>query len=431
MADLKAFTRELMQTAERDLNTKLDWIAVDHWNTDNPHIHILVRGNADNGKDLVIRRDYISQGLRLRASERVTLELGPRSEHDIRSALARDVNAERWTGLDRALRDMADDGAGIADLRPLAAKDDPDIRRLLVGRAQTLERLGLAERVDEGRWTLKPHLEETLRDLSIRGDIIKTMHRAMSRAGRDPDVTGFALHEAPPETPIVGRLAARGLHDELAGTAYAVVEGTDGRTHHLRFAKLEMTGDAAPGAIVETRAYTDDKGKARLALAVRSDLALEPQVRASGATWLDRQLLSSDPQMRDTGFGREARAALEARREHLIDQGLARRQQQRIIYARDLLATLRKRELDETAARLAAKTGLAHQPAAEGEHIAGTYRNRLTLASGRLAMIDDGLGFQLVPWRPALDEHLGREVRGVVKGNSIAWSFERKRGLGV
>jgi len=91
--------------------------------------------------------------LEAQASERVTLELGPRSEHEIRSALEKDVAAERWTGLDRALRDMADDSAGIADLRPQSGKDDPEIRRLLVGRAQTLERLGLAEQIapDAGR----------------------------------------------------------------------------------------------------------------------------------------------------------------------------------------------------------------------------------------------------------------------------------------
>ena len=91
MADLRAFTRELMADAESDLGTKLDWVAVDHWNTDNPHIHVLVRGRADDGADLVISRDYISQGFRGRAAERVTLELGPRSEQDIRTALEREV----------------------------------------------------------------------------------------------------------------------------------------------------------------------------------------------------------------------------------------------------------------------------------------------------------------------------------------------------
>jgi len=41
-----------MAQAERDLGTKLDWIGVDHWNTDNPHVHVLVRGKADDGRDL-------------------------------------------------------------------------------------------------------------------------------------------------------------------------------------------------------------------------------------------------------------------------------------------------------------------------------------------------------------------------------------------
>ena len=67
MEDPRAFTRELMKDAERDLGTKLDWVAVDHWNTDNPHIHVLVRGKADDGRDLVISREYISQGFRRRA----------------------------------------------------------------------------------------------------------------------------------------------------------------------------------------------------------------------------------------------------------------------------------------------------------------------------------------------------------------------------
>jgi hypothetical protein len=66
MADLRAFARELMKDAERDLGTSLDWVAVDHWNTDNPHVHMLVRGRADGGQDLVISRDYIGHGFRSR-----------------------------------------------------------------------------------------------------------------------------------------------------------------------------------------------------------------------------------------------------------------------------------------------------------------------------------------------------------------------------
>ena len=280
MADLRAFTRELMADAERDLGTRLDWVAVDHWNTDNPHIHVLVRGRADDGQDLVISRDYISHGFRGRAAERVTLELGPRSEQEIRAGLEKEVDAERWTSLDRSLRDISDEGGGVADLRPGGAGEDPELRRLMIGRAAKLERLGLAEQVGPAQWTLKPGLEPALRDLGIRGDIIKTMHRAMSAADREPDVAGFALHGDEAAEPVLGRLVERGLHDELKGTAYAIIEGVDGRTHHLVFSDLEMTGDAKPGAIVETRAYDDAGGRKRLSLATRSDLTIEAQVSA-------------------------------------------------------------------------------------------------------------------------------------------------------
>ena len=430
LSDLRAFARELMADAERDLGTKLDWVAVDHWNTDNPHIHVLVRGRADDGRDLVISRDYISRGFRARAEERATLELGPRSEHEIQSALEREVEAERWTGLDRALRHIADESAGIADLRPGAPDGDTELRRLMLARAAKLERLGLAERVAPACFALKPGLEQTLRELENRCDIIKTMHRAMTGAGREPDISGFALHGDDPGDPVLGRLVARGLHDELKGSAYAIVEGADGRTHHLRFSDLELTGDAAPGAIVEARAYEDAQGRKRLSLAIRSDISVQQQVMAPGATWLDRQLLAREPVVMSSGFGAEVRDAMDRRVEHLAGEGLARRQGQRTIFARDLLDTLRKRELNHAAGKIATETGLVHRPSAEGEHVAGIYRQRVTLSSGRFAMIDDGLGFQLVPWRPALEQQLGRHVSGaMLPSGGVDWSFGRKRGL--
>jgi hypothetical protein len=124
--------------------------------------------------------------------------------------------------------------------------------------------------------------------------------------------------------------------------------------------------------------------------------------------------------------------AMDRRVDHLVEQGLARRQGQRVLFAHDLLATLRRRELDDAAAKLSAETGLAYQSVTDGEHVSGVYRQRVTLASGRFAMIDDGLGFQLVPWRPALEKELGREVRGVMTpGGNVEWSFGRKLGLGL
>ena len=373
-----------------------------------------------------------AKGFRGRAAERVTLELGPRSEQEIRAGLENEVGAERWTSLDRSLRDISDEGGGIADLRPGGASEDPELRRLMLGRAAKLERLGLAEQVGSAQWTLKPGLEPALRDLAIRGDIIKTMHRAMSGAGSEPDVARFALHGDQPAEPVLGRLVERGLHDELKGTAYAVIDGVDGRTHHLVFSDLEMTGDAKPGAIVETRAYDDAGGRKRLSLATRSDLAIEAQISAPGATWIDRQLLAKESALSSGGFGAEVREAMDRRIDHLVEQDLARRQGQRVVFARDLLNTLRRRELDEAAAKLSAETGLSHRPSAEGEHVSGVYRQRVTLASGRFAMIDDGMGFQLVPWRPALEQQLGHHISGVIApGGNVDWSFGRKRGIGL
>jgi type IV secretory pathway VirD2 relaxase len=432
LEDLRTFTRELMADVERDLDTRLDWVAVDHWNTDNPHIHVLIRGQAEDGQDLVISRAYISRGFRDRAAERVTLELGPRNEQEIRSALEKEIEAERWTGLDRALRSIADENGGVADLRPGTSDQDPELRRLMLGRAKKLERLGLADQIDPASWTLKPGLEQSLRELSIRGDIIKTMHKALTVTGRDPDVAAFALHGDAAATPVLGRLVARGLHDELKGSAYAIVEGVDGRTHHLEFSDLEMTGDAQPGAIVEARSYEDAKGRRRLSLATRSDLPLEAQITASGATWIDRQLLAREAATGGSAFGTEVREAMDRRVDHLVEEGVARRQGQRVVFARELLNTLRRRELDEVSAELAAETGLVHRPSAEGEHVAGLYRRRVTLSSGRFAMIDDGLGFQLVPWRPALERHLGRQVTGAMSpGGTVDWNFGPKRGLSV
>jgi type IV secretory pathway VirD2 relaxase len=430
LSDLKTFTRDLMAQAQRDLGTKLDWVAVDHWNTEHPHIHVIVRGRADDGRDLVISRDYIREGMRARAQDFATLELGPRSELDIRRSLESQIGAERWTRLDRAFAREAAVNGGILDLRP--DRDLNALHTIKVGRIRKLNRLGLAHQVGRGQWVLVENAEQTLRQLGERNDIVKRIHRGLSQHGWVRGTWSFVLSSDGGATPVIGRLVTRGLDDELKGSAYVVVDGIDGRVHHVRFADLDATADCDPGSIVEVRPYEDARGRNRLALAVRSDLTIAAQLNANGATWLDRQLLTRESTLSGMGFGHDVRQAMEARADHLISEGLARRQGQRVIFVRDLLATLRRRELDAAGARSAADIGLPYHSAAEGESIAGLYRQRLSLASGRFAMIDDGLGFTLVPWTPSLEHHLGRQVSGVVRpGGYIDWGFQRKQGLAL
>jgi type IV secretory pathway VirD2 relaxase len=432
MTDLKAFTRDLAAQMESDLGTPLDWVAIGHWNTDNPHVHLLVRGVAENGSDLVISRDYISHGLRSRAEDLVSAELGPKPEHEIRSALEREVDAERWTRLDVAIR-MAADDTGFIDLRPdQHGAGDPEVRRLAIGRLQNLERMGLAAVAGPGQWMVGLDAERTLRDLGMRGDIIKTMHRAFTERGQDRGIADYVIDSATGSSPIIGRLVGTGLHDELTAEAYAVIDGVDGRAHHVRFRGIEAFAHAPPaGGIVEVRRFgSPGDPRPTLVLASRSDIDLDRQVTAPGATWLDYRLVERERMpLAMGGFGQEVRNAMEARAEHLVAQGLAHRQGPRTVLQRDLLATLRLREVDAAGARLSAETGLPYMPAAHGEMVAGTYRQRLTLTSGRFAMIDNGLGFALVPWTPALNRHLGRHVAGVAKeSGGIEWSSGRKRG---
>jgi type IV secretory pathway VirD2 relaxase len=430
LASLRAFTRELMAQGSSDLGTRLDWVAIDHWNTEHPHIHILVRGRADDGSDLVISRDYIANGLRARAGILLTQELGPRSELEIRRGLEAEIGAERWTRLDRMLAREAGKGEGVVDLRPARDAASDPLREIRIGRMRTLERLGFAEPSGSARWVLAADAEQRLRALGERGDIIKRLHRTITKDGASRAPSSWALEAESHGEPVIGRLVARGLDDELRGSVFAVIDGIDGRVHHLKLPDLEAAGDGPIGGIVELRRFENARGRSGIALAVRSDLDLDQQVAAEGATWLDRRLVAREPSgLARSGFGAEVRAALDRRIDTLAEQGLARRSGDKVALGGNLIGTLRSRELERAGRRLASETGLAHLPAEAGEAVAGVYRRRLVLASGRFAMIDNGLGFQLVPWTPSLENELGRHVNGIAGPGGVDWSFARKRDL--
>lgn len=429
LSDLKGFTRDLMRQAEADLGTRLDWVAVDHWNTGHPHIHVLVRGRTDREADLVISRDYIKEGLRARAGALVTLELGPRSDREIGQLIESQVEADRWTALDRGLARMTNE-QGFIDMRP-QGRDEEGLRSAQVRRMRKLERLGLAEQRAPGRWRLDPQAEATLRELGQRQDIIARMHRAMGAEARELDPTRMVLAGGS-EEPLAGRLVGRGLDDELRGTAYAIIEGFDGRVHHVGLADLDHASDARVGALVEVRHQLWEGRRGRVVLQVRSDLDLAAQVKAEGATWLDRQLVGSRPvELGEGRFPTDVRAALDARAQHLAGQGLAQRSGRRWIFARDLLETLRERELATAAGALEKETGLSRHTLSSDGAVGGVYARRIDLASGRFAMLEEGLGFTLVPWRPAMERHLGQHIEGQARpGQGIAWSFNKQRGVG-
>jgi len=143
---------------------------------------------------------------------------------------------------------------------------------------------------------------------------------------------------------------------------------------------------------------------------------------------LDQQLIGGGAGLGDLGFGGEAKQAMQQRADFLAEQGLAKRRGRRVILARNLLGTLRGRELTQAAKDIAADTGLEHRPVADGQRVAGIYRRSVMLASGRYAMLDDGMGFSLVPWKPVIEQRLGQQLAATVRGSGISWSIGRARG---
>ena len=245
--DLKPVTRRLMEQMEKDLGTRLDWVAVDHWNTGHPHTHVVVRGKDDRGEDLVIAREYIAHGMRERAAEIVSLDLGPRTDREIENRLRQEIGQERLTSIDRELlRDQDADGIVRATSR------DAFRTAVRAGRLQKLERLGLAEETAPGTWRLGEGIERALRDLGERGDIIKTIHREMKGKGLERSLESYAV-QGDTAGPVIGRVVSRGLADELKDRYYLIVDGVDGRTHYVGIGQADREEPIREGTVVEIR----------------------------------------------------------------------------------------------------------------------------------------------------------------------------------
>lgn len=186
-----------------------------------------------------------------------------------------------------------------------------------------------------------------------------------------------------------------------------------------------------PDDLAERGRQYDAQRLGGVAVELKSHLPIERQARVIGATWLDQQLIGGGRGLGDLGFGGDTKQAMQRRAEFLEEQGLAQRHGQRVILARNLLETLRNRELAQAAKGIVAETGLEHRPVTDGQRVAGIYRRSVMLASGRYAMLDDGMGFSLVPWRPVIEQRLGQQLAASVRGGGVTWEIGRQRGPAI
>ena len=419
--DLKPLVRRFMDRMEKDLGTRLQWLAADHLDTGHPHSHIILRGMDERGENLIIARDYIGNGMRQRVAELVSLDLGPRSAIEIQEKMRLEVGAERLTGLDRALRRLAgEEGRLVPAGRTMAE------HMIRLARLRKLETLGLAQRLEGGCWQLPDNLEASLRAMAERGDIIRTMQRALTRARLERASGDLIAYRGELAQPITGRLIERGLSDELNDQHYLILDGIDGRSYHVSAGSGASLGSLPEGAILSIAPGGPSAGRG---IELLSALPLERLGHYDGATWLDHQLAESPLPVRGAGFGKEVRAALALRRAWLLERELAVEDLGSFSFKPGALDLLRRQDIESAGARLSAETGLLAARPMEGERIEGVLRRWIDLGSGRYAMIENGREFMLVPWRPMLERQLDRPVAGLIRGDQPIWQLGRLRGI--
>ena len=281
LENLNRFTRDVMAAAERDLGTKLDWVAVNHYDTDHPHVHVVLRGRADDGKDLVIARNYITHGFRGRAEERATLELGERRDLEIARSRMREATQERFTSIDQELREL--DAGGVVTFAEPRTVYDRFRSKLFMARLRTLETMQLARRERVG-WRLSPTMEETLRSMGRRGDIIRSMEHAVGDRLSLHHLHDFAGETAPLR--LIGRVIGSGAADDAHERRFLAVDSADGNQWHVA---VELKPGAMPpeGAIIEV---SRGAGAPR-----KSDLTIAAIAERNGGVYSNELHEQADP----------------------------------------------------------------------------------------------------------------------------------------
>lgn len=468
--DLKYNTRALMAQMENDLGQKLDWVAVDHHNTGHPHTHLVIRGRDSRGRDLVIARSYLTQGLRQRAEELATRALGPRRDLEIIRAQQSEVSQDRFTSLDRKLAGLERDNRIF--IEPVSEAGDRFHRDLRLRRLTHLQNLHLAEPVGPQQWRMKQGWDKTLKAMGRRGDVIRSL-AAEHSAQIERNALKFWDNERDHEPALLGEVLTSGPDDELRDRRFLIVRDFEGTNWHVPGGKdLALPN----GAIIEVR---DGAGKPRPADRTINEIArrnggfystdhhsafdpgstaayrethkrrLEALRRAglverhSDGTWdipddylkraamfersrggpqiavkswlsIADQIESRGPVWLD-GLGPEKTAHL----------GIAINERQTVLKARGSLdqQAMAKAELVAAAQAHASKTGQIYQPLSTGDQFRGRYQGPVDLGQGRMALFSNARQFTLVPWRRDMTQFRGRNLSVQRSGSGVNFTL--------
>jgi len=246
--DLQKLTCELMRRMEKDLHTRLEWVAATHFNTEHPHVHIALRGIRDNGASLQLNRDYIKHGIRAAAEDLCTLQLGYRTEMYATEAERREIDAHRYTSLDRIIGRENDParapgiGQEATHFTISRSPGDRNLRGFLriqeqhvAARLMTLSKMELAEPVGNNSWIVRRDFEGILRAMQRVNDRQKML--AAHGALLSDERLQMVVVDLRKLKSLEGRVVLHGEEEagREAGQAYLLLEGTDGRLHHVYY----------------------------------------------------------------------------------------------------------------------------------------------------------------------------------------------------
>lgn len=240
--DLKEFTKNLIKTIENDLDTKLGWVASCHYDTNEPHVHLVVDGKNSAGEKLLMTRDYISRGIRNRASEIINNKLGLRTRDDVVQQLVLSVNKNNKNYLDIKIKNIVKDG--VLSLEKFNNEKQDDIsKELLEKRLSYLQIKGLAIKFGEHEWSIKENYLESLRELSRTSSIVERLSQSFSI---DKELCELVSPQTLSGKSHNGQVIARGYVNEIDDQHYLIIKTEQAK---YLYVELEKYSEKTPAKV--------------------------------------------------------------------------------------------------------------------------------------------------------------------------------------
>ncbi len=265
--DFQGYVRGVMKLVEKDLDTSLEWTSAVHYDTDDVHAHVIVRGVNDRGEDLVIGQDYVKEGFRRRAQEVATELLGERSREEIQKSQEKEVAALRVTSLDRFMERQAGEDK-ILDVRAQTNFGKSVFYEgLLKGRLRFLATAGLATENPPGVYQLQENYQDELRKIAQKNEAVKRLYGKVQDQSRLDGLSVYSLKDG--EGPAVtGRIIDKGVMDELYDRKFVVVEDMEAKLHFVPVGEPRSYDKAEKGSLVTIKAGSNSTGKADVNIAM-------------------------------------------------------------------------------------------------------------------------------------------------------------------